>query len=251
MKNRQVNFLLIDTSIHHEMSAEKRAKPRPALQPHVSSATHSSGGNSPATPPVYMTHSIALCVILSKGEIIMKKSLIVLLFILLSVATVFAESSFRFSLSDSLVTYTVEPSGPFLTTDLLWPYSMDVISLTYLHDITEGSRFQVGGDIGGGTWGTFAALDAAYTMPVFTAGNFNFELNAIEKIGVYFPYFSLISVTDLELTTYRPGKKFFMGAGLSTSVNALWGTFEADSTESSYRIVVRPDIKFTCGWRFN
>lgn len=180
----------------------------------------------------------------------MKKNIIIILCILLT-AGVFAESSFRFSLSDSLVTYTVEPSDSRLTTDLLWPYSMDVISLTYLHDITEGSRFQLGGDLGGGTWGTFAALDAAYSIPVFTVGNFNFDCNAIEKIGAYFPYFSLISITDLELTAFRPEKKFFIGAGLETSVNAQWGTFEADSTESSYQIIVRPDIKVTCGWRFN
>lgn len=180
----------------------------------------------------------------------MKKIIITLLCILLA-SSAFAESSLRFSLSNSIVNYTVEPTGSYWTTNLVWPYSMDIISLTYLHAITGDSRFQLGGDIGGGTWGTFATLDAAYSMPVFTAGNFSFELTTVEKIGVYFPYISLISVTDLELTAHRPGKKFFIGTGLSTSVNALWGKFAAGTEEFSYRIIVRPDVKITCGWRFN
>lgn len=178
----------------------------------------------------------------------MKKIIIILACILLA-AGAFAESSFQISLTNSLAQCIAKPLGTVWVGYQIWPYSMDIISLTYLHDITEGSRFQLGGDIGGGTWGTFAAVDAAYSMPAFTAGNYNFDFTVVEKIGVYIPYFSLISVTDLDLTAQRPGKKFFIGAGLSTSVNALWGTNAVE--EPYYNVVVRPDIKVTCGWRFD
>lgn len=181
----------------------------------------------------------------------MKKTIIILL-LLITATCLFAESTLQISASNSVASFIMEPVDWYWFPNYIWPYNLDVGSLTYLHDISAGSPLQIGCDIGGGTWGTFISADVAYSMPAFTAGRYDVTFRAIEKLGVYIPYISLINITDLELTANRPDKRFFFGAGISTSVSALWGNFvnmEDGSTESSYKIVVRPSVKFTCGWK--
>lgn len=182
----------------------------------------------------------------------MKKGIVIVLFALLA-AGAFAESTLQLSATHSVYMYIMEPAGNDLIAYYPWPYNLDIAAVTYLHPLSEGSRFQVGGDIGRGTWGLYATADAAYSWPLFSAGNFDFTLRGVGKVGVYVPFIAeLHCAADLELLAFRPGRHFFFGAGLSDTFSGLWGrAVDCDTGEESftYKMVERADFKITCGWR--